>query len=67
MKNILIHLQVGLDDLQAFPNVSQCLPHTMRQQKKTRVALIEYYLFNAKYGGWYKVQIQQLADWLLGP
>ncbi|CAL1138288.1 unnamed protein product [Cladocopium goreaui] len=24
------------------------------KQKKTRVALIEYYLFNAKYGGWYK-------------
>ena len=38
----------------------------MRQQKKTRVALIEYYLFNAKYGGWYKVQGQQLADcWVL--
>merc|ERR1712039_91273 len=23
-------------------------------QVKTRVALIEYYLFNAKYGSWYK-------------
>ena len=44
----------------------KCLPHKMRQQKKTRVALIEYYLFNAKYGGWYKVQGQQLADcWVL--
>eukprot|EP00438_Fugacium_kawagutii_P006736 Skav219148 [mRNA] locus=scaffold1574:788722:789569:- [translate_table: standard] len=30
------------------------LCRTTCQQKKTRVALIEYYLFNAKYGGWYK-------------